>query len=115
MVPDCPLPLEKRIGGVAKCVYYLEVTEAPGHRRRRDHTFNIGSSWCKRENVLSGTGKVATMLPPGVVFGWVDREGAAAASDVAAEAAPADSMAVDAAESTVRVGRATLSRTPHLP
>ena len=72
-------------------------------------TSPIGGTWCKRENVLSGTGKVASMLPPGVVFGWVDRE-VGAASDVAAEAAPAaDSMPVDAAGSTVRVGRATLS------
>ena len=36
-------------------------------------TATIGGNWCKRNNVLNNKGKVASMLPPGVVFGWVDR------------------------------------------
>jgi GR25 family glycosyltransferase involved in LPS biosynthesis len=36
-------------------------------------TATIGGNWCKRNNVRNNKGKVASMLPPGVVFGWVDR------------------------------------------
>ena len=60
-------------------------------------TSNIGPGWCTRENVLSGKGKVASMLPPGVVFGWVDREGGAAGGGNGGSGAvpAADSTAVD--------------------
>ena len=73
-------------------------------------TSNIGSSWCTRENVLSGKGKVASMLPPGVVFGWVDREGGAAGGGNGGSGAvpAADSTAVD---TTVR----SQHPPPHFP